>query len=68
MAKHEIDFAVPTCKLGNTDISINIKKDGKKFGTITISRGNLEWYPKSSRKPHIVSWTVFDKIICEYKE
>jgi hypothetical protein len=66
MAKHNIYFEVPTCELGKTDIFFHIQKDEEKFGTITISKGNLQWYPKNSKKPYTMSWSAFDKIIREY--
>ena len=66
MAKHNIFFELTSVELGKVDSKIHIKKDGKQFGTITISKGDLEWYPYKAKYPYKISWTVLDKIIREY--
>jgi hypothetical protein len=66
MAKHTIFFELPSVELGKVDSKIHIKKDGKQFGTITISKGDLEWFPKNAKKPYKIRWTILDKIIWEY--
>lgn len=63
MAKHNIFFELPSVELGKVDAKFHIKKDGKQFGTITISKGDLEWYPNNAKKPYKISWTAFDKIV-----
>ncbi len=68
MAKHNIYFELPSLELGKVDAKIHIKKDGKQFGTITISKGDLEWYPFKAKKPLKISWTAFDKLIKEYHD
>lgn len=66
MAKHNLYFELPERELGKTDVLFHVYKDSKKFGTITISKGNLEWYPKNSKKPYKISWSAFDEVIREY--
>ena len=66
MAKHTIFFELTSVELGKVDSKIHIKKDGKQFGTITISKGDLEWYPSKAKKPYKIGWTTLDKIIKEY--
>lgn len=66
MAKHNIYFELPAVELGKVDARFHIKKDGRQFGTITISKGDLEWYPYKAKKPLKISWTVFDKLIKEH--
>lgn len=68
MASHNLYFEVPTREIGKKDVLFHVYRDGKKFGSITISKGNLEWYPKNAKKPYKVSWIAFDKIIREYHE
>jgi hypothetical protein len=63
MAKHTLFFELPEVELGKTDAKFRIKKDGKLFGTITISKGDLEWYPARAKSPYKLSWAAFDKII-----
>jgi hypothetical protein len=66
MAKHSIFFELTEVELGKVDSKIHIKKDGKQFGTIKISKGDLEWYPSNAKLPYKVSWSVLDKIIRKY--
>lgn len=66
MAKHTLLFELPCVELGKVDAKFHIKKDGKQFGTITISKGDLEWYPYKAKKPYKINWTAFDKMIEEY--
>lgn len=68
MAKHNIYFELTSVELGKVDSKIHIKKDGKQFGTITISKGDLEWYPSKAKKPYKIPWTLFDKIIKDHFE
>jgi hypothetical protein len=63
MAKHNIFFELPSVELGKVDAKFHIKKDGKQFGTITISKGDLEWYPYKAKKPYKISWTALDKLV-----
>ena len=66
MAKHTVSLELPSVELTKVDAVIQVKKDGKQFGKITISKGNLEWYPSKFKKPYKVSWTDLDKIIREH--
>lgn len=66
MAKHNLYFELPVREIGKTDVLFHVYKDDEKFGSITISKGNLQWYPKNSKTPYTVSWSAFDKIIRKY--
>jgi hypothetical protein len=63
MAKHNLFFELPIRELGKTDVLFHVYKDKEKFGSITISKGNLEWYPKNAKNPYKISWSTFDKMI-----
>lgn len=66
MSKHTLKFELPPVELGKADALFHIKKDGKQFGTITISKGNLEWYPYKTKKTYKISWTTLDQIIRQH--
>lgn len=66
MAKHNVYMNLPLRELGNVDAQFNIYRDEEKLGTITISKGAFEWYPKNSRKPIAISWSDFDQMIKDY--
>jgi hypothetical protein len=63
MAKHNVFVTLPNAELGKRDAFFEIFKDDKKLGTITISKGSIEWYPSNAKKPYKISWTSFDKMI-----
>jgi len=68
MAKHDVYATLPNALLGKQDAFFNIFKDGEKFGTITISKGSIEWYPKNAKIPISMTWTQFDKMIKKNNE
>jgi hypothetical protein len=49
----------------NSDVEIVVKKDGSVLGTLTLSKGSIDWRPK---KKHIggksevqLTWAQFDR-------
>lgn len=66
MPKHNVYFNLPARELGNSDIIIEIFSDDEKFGTVTISKGALEWYPSNAKNPYKMEWEFFDKVIKSY--
>ena len=68
MAKHNLYFELPKREIGKTDVLFHVYKDSEKFGSITISKGNLEWYPKNAKNPYKVSWSAFDRMIRDFHE
>ena len=63
MATHNVFFNLPARELGNSDIVIEVFSDEEKFGTITISKGALEWYPANAKKPYKLGWLRFDRAV-----
>lgn len=57
---HEVKFSIPERELGKSDIEFKVKKDGKLFGTLRVSKGALVWIPKDTIYGHKMSWTEFD--------
>ena len=66
MAKHDVYGTLPFALLGKKDAFFEIYRDGEKLGTITISKGSIEWYAKNSKVPYSFTWSQFDKMIKEY--
>ncbi len=50
MPKHDVYATLPNALLGKKDAFFDIYKDGEKCGTIMISKGSIEWYPKNAKK------------------
>jgi hypothetical protein len=67
MAKHNVYFELPARELGKVDANFDIYQNNTKLGTITISKGGLEYYAASKKKPIKIGWTKFDKIMVSLK-
>lgn len=54
MADHDVTLEIPrVIEVGNVDIKIRVKRNGSRFGTLTISKGSIDWRPlkaKSGKK------------------
>jgi hypothetical protein len=44
VAKHKIQVELPRVEVVHKDAVITVRGDGYIVGTITISRGAIEWY------------------------
>lgn len=61
--KHTVTFSLPTRDLGKADIDFWVKKDGKAFGKLEISKGAIVWYPRLTTNGHKASWSRFDELM-----
>ncbi|MDO4769409.1 MAG: hypothetical protein Q4A11_03470 [Brachymonas sp.] len=61
---HEITLDISTKFVLRKDVTVDVKKDGKKLGTILISKGNIEWVPAGNfvNKKRL-SWTKFAELM-----
>ena len=66
MAKHSLKLNLPSTEIANSDVIIDVFQDGKKHGTLKISKGAIDWHPKNANSPISLNWTQFDKIIKNY--
>ena len=60
---HDVKFSIPERELGKADIEFKIKKSGKLFGTLRVSKGSIVWLPKDTTYGHKISWKKFDEIM-----
>jgi hypothetical protein len=61
---HEISVEINEKVVLHKDAEIEVKKDGKKLGTILVSKGNIEWRPANkSVTKHRLSWTKFAELM-----
>ena len=57
----KIDSAIA---IGNTDVRIEVSVDDAKLGTLKISRGTIDWLPRSASKHgYRLSWTEFAELM-----
>lgn len=52
----------------NVDAHFYIYQDELRLGQIIISKGGFDYYPANSKKPIIINWTQFDKLIRNWKK
>lgn len=62
---HEVNVTFNTAVVAHKDIKIEIKTtDGGKLGTLLISKGNIEWLPRSkSVNKKRLSWNKFAELM-----
>ncbi|MBU3068537.1 hypothetical protein KOI40_01835 [Aestuariicella sp. G3-2] len=53
-------------EIKNSDMEVIIKKNGKKLGTVLISKGNIEWLPAgNSVNKFRLGWGRFAEFMSE---
>ncbi len=70
MSAHQIKLKIHKgIEVLNTDITVAVKKDSKRFGTITVSKGTIDWRPAKKwvggKNEIQMNWTKFDKVMRE---
>ena len=65
MAQHEVLFTVPQRPVGNCDIEFVIKRNGKRFGLLRISKGAIEWIQRDKTYGSKMSWKQFDQFVAD---
>ncbi len=61
---HEVTLDISTKFLLHKDVTIEVKKDGRKLGTALISKGNIEWVPAgNSVNKKRLSWAKFSELM-----
>ena len=65
---HKVSFTLPTRELGREDIELVVMQvgeggDSKRFGTLLVSKGAVEWRPTNKVYRRRVNWDRFDQIM-----
>ncbi len=61
---HEVTLDISTKFVLHKDVTIEVKKDGRKLGTALISKGNIEWVPVgNSVNKKRLSWAKFAELM-----
>lgn len=65
MPKHEVSLKVEhSIPVGNKDVQIPVKVDGKPFGRLKISQGGVDWLPSpNSKTSYALTWTRLAELI-----
>ena len=61
---HEVTMDISTKFVLHKDVTVDVKKNGKKLGVVLISKGNIEWLPAgNSVNKKRLSWTKFSELM-----
>jgi hypothetical protein len=60
---HKISMRQPKDSVINRDVEFLVYRDGKKLGTLKISRGSLDWIPSNGTVTRYLSWSDFALIM-----
>ena len=51
MAEHDVSLEIPRgIEVGKRDLKIRVWSDGIRFGTLTISKGAIDWRPGHAKE------------------
>jgi hypothetical protein len=60
---HEVWFEVPQRELGRADIVFSVWRDGKKLGTLEVSKGSVVWIQGNRSWGFKAGWVAFDEMM-----
>jgi hypothetical protein len=60
---HDVRFSIPDRELGKADLEFKVKKQGKLFGTLRVSKGSIVWLPKDTSYGHKIGWNKLDEVM-----
>ena len=62
MAEHTVEFRTPELDVPKVDVFFRVKRDGRAFGRLRISKGGVEWMQKNDKKKAFhMSWESVDE-------
>jgi len=60
MVDHDVALKIAhDLPVGNVDVEIVVRRGGKLLGTVTVSRGGIDWKPSRARSSYTLNWTQF---------
>jgi len=61
---HEVSLEIANKIVLHKDVTLEVKEDGAKLGSLLISKGNIEWLPAGhSVNKHRLSWKKFAELM-----
>lgn len=64
MATHDISLKIPHgITVVNTDIEVTVREDGEVLGRVRISRGSIDWVPRSGKRAKTMRWRKFADVM-----
>lgn len=63
---HQVSVNLSSSFVLNKDVTLEVKRHGRKLGTVLVSRGNIEWVPAgNSVNRKRLSWRRFAELMEE---
>lgn len=66
MAKHKVTIRLPERPIGKADAVFYVRRDGRKFGDLTISKGAIVWYRRGTERGRVMSWYKLNELMNRY--
>jgi len=64
MPRHEVKFSVRERSIENRDVVFKVFSDEQRLGDLYISRGGVDWRPRSKQSAHYkFNWEKFAQLI-----
>ena len=59
--RHEVTLRTKhPIEVGNVDVELAVRYGRTLVGTLRVSVGGIDWYPRNAKKARRVSWEQFD--------
>ena len=66
MPEHVVRVSQPTRELVNSDVTFEIYSDAQKLGTLLVSKGTVDWFPRNAGRQRSVwsgkTWRYFSTL------
>jgi hypothetical protein len=68
MATHEVSLNISSAiPVGNVDLEIAVRRNGRAYGRVKISKGAIDWMPANkSKTAYYLDWAEFAKLMAEH--
>ena len=66
MAIHKVTMKMPPRKIDRADAVFEVEENGLLFGTLTISKGSLVWFPRGALNGRKIGWSRFALLMEEH--
>lgn len=67
MPRHEVSLEIEhAIQVGNVDVKLPVKVDGRPLGRLKISKGGVDWLPSpNSKTSYTMTWARFAEFMQE---
>jgi len=62
MPEHTVSLKTPALDVSTVDVVFRVRRDGRAFGRLRISKGGIEWMQRNdAKKAFHMNWESVDK-------